>query len=392
MKKRTMWFFLVCYLAYTAIYIARVNLSIVSPELKSMEMLDAAEIGMLGSVFSVVYACGRMINGYIGDKQPPWLMMSVGLFFAGISNILIGFFPPFVGILLLWGVNAFSQSMLWSSVLKIVSSIYDEQTAKKKTSYIVTSVAMGNILGIVLNTVVINQFGARFAFIIPGGLTLVFCALIILATRKVKCDVNVKKEHKPMLQLFKEKEMKLAIIPALLHGVMKDNISLWMTVFFVDTYNIDLSKTAGFILFIPIIGFFGRLVYPACYKFFKEDEHKVSVFGFLVCFIAALPICFKVHEIIAVLCLSLIYTAASVINTSMLSIFPMHYIKTGNVSSVSGIMDFATYFGAGLGSVVYGFVIDNTGKYALMYASWAVISLVSIFILKPLIKNSKKEG
>ena len=134
MKKRTMWIFLVCYLAYTAIYIARVNLSIVSPELKNMEMLDAAEIGMLGSVFSVVYACGRMINGYIGDKQPPWLMMSVGLFFAGISNILIGFFPPFVGILLLWGVNAFSQSMLWSSVLKIVSSIYDEQTAKKKTS------------------------------------------------------------------------------------------------------------------------------------------------------------------------------------------------------------------------------------------------------------------
>ena len=43
MKKRTMWIFLVCYLAYTAIYIARVNLSIVSPELKSMEMLDAAE-------------------------------------------------------------------------------------------------------------------------------------------------------------------------------------------------------------------------------------------------------------------------------------------------------------------------------------------------------------
>ena len=114
------------------------------------------------------------------------------------------------------------------------------------------------------------------------------------------------------------------------------------------------------------------------------------MFGFLICFLAALPICFRVPEIIAVLCLSLIYTAASVINTSMLSIFPMHYIKTGNVSSVSGIMDFATYFGAGLGSVVYGFVIDNTGNYALMYASWAAISLVSIFILKPLIKNNKK--
>lgn len=389
MKNKKMWIFIICYLAYTSIYIARLNLSMASPELQNMKMLNKAEIGMLGSMFSVVYALGRMINGYIGDKQPPWIMISAGLLFAGISNIAIGMFPPFIGILLLWGVNAFSQSMLWSSVLKIVSSIYDEETAKKKTSYIVTSVAMGNILGILLNTAIINQFGVQYAFIIPGGLTLIFCALIILVTRKVQCDVNVKKAHKPMLQLFKEKEMKLTILPAMLHGIMKDNISVWMALFFADTYNIDLQKIAGFVLFIPLIGFFGRMLYPACYKLCGDDEHKVSVLGFMVCLISAIPICFRVNEFTAVICLSLIYTAVSVINTSMLSIFPMHYIKTGNVASVSGIMDFATYFGAGIGSMVYGFVIEHTGLYSPMYASWAVISLISILILKPLMKKGQ---
>jgi len=390
MKKKTMWIFIVCYLAYTAIYVARVNLSMASPELQSLQMMDKAQIGLLGSMFSVVYAFGRMINGYIGDKQPPWIMISVGLFFAGVSNISIGFFPPFLGIMLLWGVNAFSQSMLWSSVLKIVSNIYDEQTAKKKTSYIVTSVAMGNILGIILNTVIIKSFGVNYAFIIPGGLTLVFCGLIILVTRKIECDVNVKKEHKPMLQLFREKEMRVVIGPAMLHGVMKDNISVWMALFFADTYGIELEQIAGFVLFIPLVGFLGRMIYPACYKLCGEDEHKVSVMGFMVCILSAIPICFRVHEIIAVVCLSLIYTAVSVINTSMLSIFPMHYIKSGNVASVSGIMDFATYLGAGIGSMVYGFVIKNTGIYAPMYISWAVISLASIFILMPLIKKRKK--
>lgn len=387
MKKKTMWIFIVCYLAYTAIYIARLNLSMASPNLKTEDMMSASQIGLLGSVFSVVYAFGRMINGYIGDKQPPWVMISAGLLFAGISNIIIGFFPPFTEILLLWGVNAFAQSMLWSSVLKIISGIYDEHTAKKKTSYMVTSVAMGNILGIIINTFIINRFGTKFAFIIPGGLTLIFCGLIILSTRRLECDRNIKKAHKSMIKLFGEKEMRLVILPAMFHGVMKDNISVWMAVFFADTYNIDLGKIAFFILFIPAVGFLGRIIYPACYKLCGEDEHKVSVLGFLACVIFAIPICFKVHEVIAVVCLSLIYTAVSVINTSMLSIFPMHYIKTGNVASVSGIMDFATYLGAGIGSVIYGFVIEHTNIYTPMFASWAVISVISVFILKPLLKK-----
>lgn len=65
----------------------------------------------------------------------------------------------------------------------------------------------------------------------------------------------------------------------------------------------------------------------------------------------------------------------------------MHYIKTGNVASVSGIMDFATYLGAGIGSVIYGFVIEHTNIYTPMFASWAVISVISVFILKPLLKK-----
>ena len=77
------------------------------------------------------------------------------------------------------------------------------------------------------------------------------------------------------------------------------------------------------------------------------------------------------------------------INTSILSIFPLHYVKTGNVASISGVMDFATYFGAGIGSFVYGFLIKHFG-YTPMFASWVIICLVSAVILKPLLKEKNK--
>lgn len=178
MKRRTLHIFLICYLAYVFIYVARLNLSMAAPSLKALAILDMAQIGVLGSMFSVVYACGRLLSGIIGDKTAPWKMISLGLILCGVSNLCIGFFPPFAAILLLWGVNAFAQSMLWGAILRILSAIYPEDVAKNRASYMGTAVAGGNLLAILLNTGVINRLGVQWAFLIPGGIPLIICTLI----------------------------------------------------------------------------------------------------------------------------------------------------------------------------------------------------------------------
>ena len=59
--------FWVVYLAYTSIYVARINLSMAGPELISGGVLDTVQLGLLGSVFSTVFASGRLINGGLSD-------------------------------------------------------------------------------------------------------------------------------------------------------------------------------------------------------------------------------------------------------------------------------------------------------------------------------------
>ena len=75
-------------------------------------------------------------------------------------------------------------------------------------------------------------------------------------------------------------------------------------------------------------------------------------------------------------------TLISMINTSILSIFPLRFAEKNMVSSVSGIADFATYLGAGIGLAVYGFWNDN-GNFIPMFASWIVICVLSILLLLP---------
>jgi sugar phosphate permease len=78
-SRRSGSIFLICYIAYTCIYIARLNLSMAAPGLKDLAVLSTEQIGVLGSVFSVVYACGRLFSGFLSDRQAPWKMISTGL-------------------------------------------------------------------------------------------------------------------------------------------------------------------------------------------------------------------------------------------------------------------------------------------------------------------------
>ena len=381
-KRKNQIIFCVMFAAYTSIYIARLNLSIAGPEMIKTSVIDAAQIGILGSIFSTVFAIGRLINGFLSDSAPPWRMLTIGLGVVGISNICIGAFPPVMGMFVLWGANAFAQSMLWSAILCVITSVFDEKSAKRKMAIMITSVSVGNILGIVLNTFFVMKFGVKYAFCLPGFITLLLGVAAFLTTRHIKINSGKTENHISVFGLFKNREILKMSIPAMLHGVMKENVSLWMTAFVIDTYAVDLTTSAYYILLIPICGFIGRIAYPPIYKACSNSENKVSQTGFAVCIAVAAILCIGHTGILtAVLALGIIYTAVSVINTSILSIYPLNFADTGNSASVSGVMDLATYMGAGISSVAYGYVIKHMG-YTPMFMSWAIISAVSVWVLK----------
>lgn len=173
------------------------------------------------------------------------------------------------------------------------------------------------------------------------------------------------------------------------HGAIKDNITLWMTVYFVDTFMIDLSNSAWFVMFIPLVGLAGRIIYPFAYKLCRARENVVSAISFGLCAVISLPLCFRLGSaVFALVCLSILYALISVINTSMLTIYPMRYTDTGNVASVSGLLDFFTYIGSGISAWIYGISIKAAG-YSIMYISWVIIAFISLIILGIRKKNKK---
>jgi len=389
MKSNKTAVFLVCYISYVAIYVARLNLSIASPALIEGGVLTAVQIGFLGSAFSVVYSCGRLLNGWLSDRMAPSLFIFVGLLFTGIANLCVGLLPPYIPFLLLLCLNAIAQSMLWSAMLRTISSAYGKEHADKKVSLLVSSVSAGNVAAIPLNTWLVEQFGVRAAFFLPGTLTLVMCMLSAWILRMA--PTTIQNVQKPKARFRKpDPRLLAAIAPAAFHGVMKENISLWMAVFFTDRFAIDLKSSAWFVMLIPLIGFAGRLLFPFCYKLCRRNEQLLTLISFVLCAGLAAVLCLNLNApLVAALCLSLIYALVSIINTSLISIFPLRFADSGSVASVSGLMDFITYLGAGISSAIYGvFVADHT--YTPMFLSWVVLSALSVPILLWQMKPEKK--
>ena len=235
---------------------ARLNLSMSSDALTGAGILTDVEYGILGGAFLVVYALGRLFNGWLSDRLPPRTMICAGLLLSGAANIVFSALPPFSGMLVLWSLNAFAQSMLWSPILRVVAAMYDGERAGKITSLMVTSVAAGNIVGIVVNTALIVHYGTRFAFIIPGGINLLLgAAVLILLGRAGIGTTETDKSAQPVSQaplvsLLRRPDMLAVVAYAFAHGIMKDNITVWMTKYFIAAYDIDLTKASYFVIFI----------------------------------------------------------------------------------------------------------------------------------------------
>jgi OPA family glycerol-3-phosphate transporter-like MFS transporter len=270
--------------------------------------------------------------------------------------------------------------MLWSAMLRTMTDLYGKAQADRKVPILVSSVSVGNILGILFSARLVTWFGIRAAFLVPGMMTVVMGMLALWLIPGTPVSGGEKKPF-PFKKLFGSRDIRRILLPAMFHGAMKDTISLFMAVFFLDRFGVDLAQSAWYVLLIPSVGLVGRLLYPACYRLLGQREHLLSLIGFALCGVFAVILCIGVSgPLPAALCLSMIYALVSMINTSILSMFPLRFAKDDLVASVSGITDFATYLGASIASAVFGILIED-GGYGWMFAVWAVVSLLSIVIL-----------
>ena len=82
------------------------------------------QTGAISAVFYAVYALLQIVGGVVTDKWKPEIFITVGLFGAGIANLLIYFFNTnYVAVLVIWALNAVVQFGVWPATFKLISTM-----------------------------------------------------------------------------------------------------------------------------------------------------------------------------------------------------------------------------------------------------------------------------
>lgn len=378
-----------CWMAYASIYLGRLNLSIAAPIMEQEELINAVQMGTLGSCFFFTYAFGQIINGYLGDRVNPKRMFSIGIIVAALCNILIGFGPSVPMIFLLWSINGYAQSMIWGPLLKILAYTYIKEKERSRAAMILsTSIGVGSVLAILISSIVLEN-GFEAVFWVAGIVMLIIGIASLIFIPYVNQSKIIKREHISFLKIFLDKKIRAILIPNMAHGIIKDNLNLWIPILFMMMYGIDVKQVVIYVFLIPLATLVGRLIFPWMYHRCRENEKVVVTMAFIVCIGSLVPlVAYQIPIWLAALLLACIALAVSVINAAFLTIFPLRFVESNNVASVSGIMDFIAYMGAAVGSILFGIVIKYLG-YQSIILFWIVISVISIVCMILSINNEE---
>ena len=370
------------YLGYSCVYLCRLNLSVASVGIKELGIMTDAQLGVLSSLFLGAYAFGKLVLGRIGDKLPPKVMILSGLCASAVVNLVFGFFLP-VGVLyLLWLLNGLAQSLIWGPILRIVSSNFSAEKRSTVLSLMATCIGFGSIIGVVLASVGISAFDSvSAAFFLPAGITLVIALFFAIFVHDASQSDEKKLPPMPLKELLHEPAFRRMSIPSLFHGVIKDNINVWMGLYFASTFGLDLKKLAFYVFIVPLLTLLGRILFLPCLRACKNNENLVAGLSLVLSAVFACLLALNILPLwLSLACFGGIACMISMANTTLLSIFPSRYLERGCVSSVASYMDVLAYSGAAVGSLVFGVMVESIG-YVPMFIVWLVCSAISAVVL-----------
>ena len=134
-------------LVYFASYLMRKNFSVMMANICiELGVADSA-LGIVASALTITYGAGQVINGIIGDKIKPQLMLTIGLALAAVCNVAMFLIPESIpAMAAVWAINGYAHAMLWPPIVRLMS-MYMNST---EYGYSAVRVSWGSSIGTIV--------------------------------------------------------------------------------------------------------------------------------------------------------------------------------------------------------------------------------------------------
>lgn len=360
------------WITYASFYLIRVNMSVALPGIMKEFGISKMAMGAVLSATFFTYAIGQFVNGQMGDKFSAKKIVAFGLLVSAIINVIFGFTGNFLtGMILLWGLNGFFQSMGWSPIVKTVACWFPQEKRGRASGILGTSYIFGNAISWALAGAIVGALGWRWAFWLPAILA-VITAIHWLFRIKNSCEdvgfppTEIVEKSRGIKHNIKSvltnKNIWIVALGLGCLNIVRYGFLDWAPTYFFQVQKATISVSAYKALIFPLAGTVGALFAGRFADRVLRYNRALIAAGMLV-LLGIAGFLFKEIPVNAWL-LSLIDLAIIGFLTFgphmlMVTALPMDFGTKERAASTAGFIDGWGYIGASLTGIGTGFLIDG---------------------------------
>lgn len=392
---------LFCLLYFTS-YMTRKSFSAVKLGIPDTLLTDV-QIGYIGSALFFIYGAGQVISGLLGDRIDPRKLIFCGLGATAVCNAAFPFVTSVPALIVLWGVNGFAQALFWPPIVKLMT-IYlkgDRYTKAVMSVSMAAQIALLAVFGSAALFVSLSAWKGMFALscalaVLTGVLLIVGFGILerrhpgqvrdALAGKTVEAVPSAESTKKEpsqrsegLWQIILSSGLLFVFVMTASVGFLRDGIEEWMSTYLYDTFSLraDLSTLTN--IFMPVFGLVCvRFAATLHLRIIKDEIREVTIL-ISTCAAAtlALAIFHALHPAFSLVMIVLSVGCIHAANTSLTCYLPARFVKSGKVSTVSGLVNAFTYVGSTLATSAVPWLFEATSWKVTIF-SWCAVGMICL--------------
>ena len=287
-KKATLLIIL-CWLVYTCSYIGKLGYNANITQIETLFGVTHAEAGMVSTFFFFAYGVGQIINGILCKKYNVRYVVFGSLILSGVMNWLVGVVHSFEALKYFWLINGAALSVLWTSLIRLLSEALEEKYMGRAVIVMGTTVATGTFLvyGMSALFVALRRFQTIFYL---AGILLPLIAVVWMVSypflTKKQAVSEVCQEKETTCVEGSSKTLKglwiifiILAFYAVVNNLVKDGLTTWVPMILKDLYHLPDYISILLTIFLPILAIFGTAVSVWLHKKIKNFDTLLTKKG-----------------------------------------------------------------------------------------------------------------
>lgn len=380
-------------LVYFASYLLRINFAVMIVKICSEMALPKSSLAVVVTALTVAYGIGQVVSGLLGDKIKPQWMLTVGIGVAVACNLAMYFAQAVPLMTVIWCINGFAHAMLWPPMVRMMST----HLRNDEYSYAVVRVSCGSSIATILLylgcPLLLKLTDWRTVMLICAACgALIWGFWVLVSPRLLSGNGVIENQqltsktqipNNVALPKFVFLPIVLIMLGIILQGVMRDGVTNWMPSFLNETFGMPEENAIFSTVILAVFSMVSFVFFDVVQRKLFQNEVFCAAMIFVLAAVSAgvmyVVNLFGGSVVISMLLMAVIVACMHGINLMLISVVPKRFVRTGKVSTFSGILNACTYVGASLSTYGFAALAERFG-WTFTILMWVIVSVLGIVV------------